>query len=143
MFSECFSEQMSKRMMKIRLYFSSTCQSLNWVQRMNSTVKKITDFLSVSSTSVFPYVSVAREGRQDTLLNLTHSVLLINWSSEKSYKADSGEKREMLFLSKILYLLASPSTHEICIFESTLQCSLTAFNYFLCVHSFRTKKRDR
>lgn len=30
--------------------------------------------------------------RGGTLLNLTHSVILINWSSKKSYNADSGGK---------------------------------------------------
>ena len=79
-------------------------------------------------------------------LNLSHSVIVISWLSEKSYKVDSGNKGRNGLTSKMFQLLASPLKYEYYlsefkkIIECTMLCNYIQLSHVTC--SSRTKKSD-
>lgn len=109
-------------------------------------LKKINVFLFMLFTSVFPCISLVGEGKQAPRLNLSHSVIVTNWSSEISCKADSGNKGRNGITSKMFQLLASPRNRNIPFqnlkksLHCTLLCNRIQLSHVTC--SFRTKKSD-
>lgn len=138
---------MSKRITEMRLhylikYVSPWTRCKGW----SCILKRIIVFLSV----IYFCVSTsfcAGEGRQNPLLNLTHSVILKNWSSEKSSHTDSGSNWRNITRQNISVVGLSLLKHVHYLWELKKEFKRTMlFNCMqlshICTFSFRTKKSD-